>query len=152
MAGSRPALPESSTVLIKRSRIIQFALIGSVLIYGLAVNLLPLEGESDASDPEGMQMIFSMIGLGACFVSTLVNHLLLKPKRLGIIRDPEQLNGKVFMIFILTWAIAEVCAICGFALAFLLKDPSLYYTFGLLSILTILAHPVTESRLRALMK
>ena len=97
-------------------------------------------------------MIFSILGIGACFVASLVHRFVLKPERLGSASNIQSFNGKVFVGFILTWAVAESCAIFGFVLAMLLKDPSLYNTFGLLSFLTILAHPVTEGRLRILMR
>ena len=151
MAGPRQALPESSNQLIFRGRMIQFALMGSVLIYGLVVHLLHLEGEPTIEDPEGIQMIFSILGIGSCFVAYLAHRFLLKPERLGDTRDADRFNGRVFVSFIITWAIAETCAVFGLVLSMLLKNPEIYTTFGMLAFLTILAHPITEGRLRALM-
>ena len=152
MSKSRQALPERSKKLITTGRMIQFALMGSTLIYGLVVNVIEMKGKPEVSDPEGMQMIFSILGIGACFVASLVNRALLKPERLGDPNDLDQMNRKIFAGFIIAWAIGESCAVFGFALAFILKDASIYLTFGLLSFLTILAYPITEGRLRALMK
>ena len=152
MSNSRQALPERSKKLITIGRMIQFALMGSVLIYGLAVNAIDMEGKPEVSDPEGMQMIFSILGIGACFVASLINRMLLKPERLGDPSDLDRLNRKILAGFVITWAIGESCAVFGFVLAFMLKDASVYLTFGLLSFLTILAYPITEGRLRALMK
>jgi hypothetical protein len=97
-------------------------------------------------------MIFSVLGIGACFMAYLANRFFLKPERLGDASDLDRFNGRVLVSFIITWAIAETCAVFGLVLSMLLKNPEVYTTFGMLAFLTILAHPITEGRLRALMR
>ena len=148
----RQALPENARSLMTTGRFIQFALMASTLIYGLVANVMSMEGEPEISDPDGMQMIFSILGIGSCFIASLANRYFLSAKRLGDSGDPSLLTGKIFVGFVITWAIAESCAVFGLLLTIMLKDASLYTTFGALSFLTILAHPMTEARVRSLMK
>lgn len=143
-------LPEWAPNVLLRARLIQGGLMMSVIAYGIVAHFAMSDesGASASTDPEGLEMNLSILGIGACFFASLAHRVLLKPERVMNPRDPDRIAGKVFIAFLMTWALAELCAVCGIILVFLTRDPSLYFTFGALSILTILAHPITEARLK----
>ena len=141
-------LPPWAPQLLISARLIQGGLMLSTIVYGVVVYTVASSFESAPSDPDGLRMLLSIAGLGACFIASIANRVLLKPERVVNRRHPDETRGRVLIGFLITWALAEVCAICGFILAFMLGDPSLYVNFGVIAFLTILAHPVTAGRLK----
>ena len=133
-------------------RPLYLALSASTIVQGIAVYLaVPLAGQAaDSLDSgvESMQMLLSVFGMGCCFAATVFNQWSLKPKRVR--EHPLGANqaNHIFMSFLLTWVLAELCATIGLVISVLTKDSSQYAMFGVLALLTILAHPYTEGRVR----
>ena len=160
MPHSRVELPEPVKNRFKAARMIQFALLGSTLLYGVVAHVIHLGGEEPTALSGGgddLQVTFSILGLGMCFFASLFNQSWLKrlkreAKTKGTqARSVTQINrlvGALFTGSIITWALAESCAVFGFVLSFMLSDGSHYTLFGVLSFLTILAHPLSETSVR----
>lgn len=133
---------------LKTLKIIQFALCMSVLIYGVLLYITSLQAGDQAIMTDDNLVIYSVLGVGACFIAMVVNRIGFNPKRLAELKSEEEKLQRLFVVSILTWALAEACAIFGLLSGFLTQDFSQYPLFALLSIFTILAHPFSESRVR----
>ena len=99
-------------------------------------------------DLESVQMLLSVTALGVCFLAMVFNQWALKPKRVKNAPIGGQNKSHLMYVFIFTWALAECCALIGFYLTLVLNDPSEFFVFGTISVLTILSHPFTEGRVR----
>ena len=132
---------------IKVARLIQFALLSTVIIYGVIAHINESEPHPN-QDPETLRLIFSILGAGMCGVAIMMNRLFTHPKHFTPEMSAEDVVGKMFTAYILTWALAESCAVFGLVLTFILAEPSTYTTFAILSGLTIVLHSLTEQRVR----
>ena len=136
--------------LLKNARWIKIGFLSLIIIYGALAQTITLESlQTTPSDPE-TQMIFSILGIGMCFVASLFNQLGLKRIRTSRASSSDMVH-KLFPLFIITWALAESCAIFGLVFTIMTQDSSQYSLFGLLAFLTILAHPLSTSRVRSLL-
>lgn len=113
------------------------------LILPAASTVVSIQG-----DLESIQMLLSVTALGLCFLAMIFNQWALKPKRIKNTPIGGQSKSHLMYVFIFTWALAECCALLGFYLVLALNDPSEFFVFGMISILTILSHPFTEGRVR----
>ena len=134
--------------LSNQLRIFYFALMSSILIYGLVIYIT----KADWSDPpvsnDDQLQLFSVLGLGACFVGTLVNRSFLKKDRLQNQSSPK---AGIMLGFISSWALFEACAIFGFIYSFTNQDASQFHLFATLSLLSMLAHPPSKARIKNLL-
>lgn len=138
---------ESKTSL----QMIYLSFLGSIcLLIIVGFILLPIEGGAPTMNngAESMQMLLSVVGLGLCFGSMVFNQWALKPYRAKEAPLSGDIQGHIKITFIITWALAESCTIIGFYISYILNDPYELTLFATLSLLTILAHPFTEGRVR----
>ena len=129
---------------------IYIALSGSTIIMGIASQFISSSTESEPANAgaESIQMLLSVLGMACCFAAMIFNQWSLKPQRVNEHPLSTSQSGHVFMSFLLTWALAQSCATFGLVISVLTHDSSQYTMFGVLSLLTILAHPYTEGRVR----
>ncbi len=111
---------------------------GLTLIAPLSASAEPLSASHHA--------LLSAGGVGACFVAMVLSRALLRPERVEESEDPARY---VWAVFVLTWALCAVSALLGLALCALTGQLGDAAPSVLVSLLTTLAHPPTEARLRA---
>ena len=141
-------LSDKTYQTIKVARLIQLALLSTVVVYGVIAQLNQSESAAADQDPEMLRIIFSVLGAGMCGVAIMMNRLFTHPKHFTPEMSAEDVAGKMFTAYILTWALAESCAVFGLVLTFILAEPSTYTVFAILSGLTIVLHSLTEQRVR----
>ena len=100
------------------------------------------------NEAESLQMLLSIAGLGLCFIAMVLNQTLLKAKRVKVARQQKRERQHLMLSFTMTWSLAMSCAVCGFSLAWLLNEASHFSLFGVIALLTILAHPFTKGRIK----
>lgn len=125
-------------------------IIAILVLFMFAQFTLPrAEGQPLAlNDAESLQMLLSIAGLGLCFIAMVLNQGLLKPKRVKIACQQNREQQHLMLSFVLTWSLAFSCALCGFGLAWQLNQASHFSLFAVIAVLTILAHPFTEGRVK----
>lgn len=145
-----------------RLRNIYLFCLASVAVQFAVVSMfLPRFNEPALSHPDhdSMQMLFSIGGLGLCFLAMLFNQKALNPKKVLSIAKPNRSQSKdhkehdhvknyIMFSFIFTWFLALCSSLCGLVLSWLLNEASQFTVFGFISFLTILAHPYTEGRIK----
>ena len=137
--------------ILNKARLVNFALAFSPICYGAVVYLA--ESEVDGSfDIDTMKMLFSVLGVGGCFAAAMINREGFNPKRYKGMKSEKEKVDRIFAVSVLSWAMAESCAIFGFIFAMMSGDPSEYPLFGVLASLTILAHPTSASRVRRILE
>ena len=134
-------------------RPIYVALSVTTILMGLAAHMTitsiePASQKSMDSGTESMQMLLSVVGMSCCFFAMVFHQWMLKPKRVKEHPLGAHVHSHILMSYLLTWILAQSCATIGLVIAVLTKDPEQYSMFGVLSLLTILAHPYTEGRVR----
>ena len=138
-----------SQKLSKLLRMIHIALMISILIYGFLVYTLKAEWPDPPVTDQEQLMLFSILGLGACFVGMLVNRTLLKKERLKKSESPLQ---AILTGFIITWALFEAGTIFGLIYSFQSQDASQFHIFAALSLVSMLSHPPSQARIKALLQ
>ena len=134
--------------LSSQLKVIHFALMASILIYGFLIYTVKADWpEVPVSDDDQLRL-FSVLGLGACFVGMLINRSFLKKERL---RNHSSPKAGIMMGFIMSWALFESCSIFGFIYSFTNKDASQFHLFAILSLLSMLAHPPSKARIKNLL-
>ena len=128
----------------KQLKIVLFALLLSLLNYGVVLWVMQRETEPKEVE-EGLRMILSIMGLGACFIAMLVHQIMLAPKKLKHVKNKTQY---IFVSFIITWALCEAGGVMGFVLAMLSQDVNDYIPFLAISSLAMLSHPPSTSRIK----
>lgn len=129
-------------------RIIHFALMVSIGIYYGLVQFLKAEWPAEPQVDEQSLMVFSVLGLGACFMGMIANRSFLSPQRLKKLENPI---AGIFTGFIISWALFEACTVFGLVYSFTNQDASQFHLFAILSIACMLAHPPSNARVRALL-
>lgn len=136
-------------------RLIYFALMSSLLMYGLVS--AKVQGEVQALAEE------MIITLQVCSFGLLVLGVLLFRKFFGKSKHTRTQSGEVqtlttalrqqiFTKYIIVWAIFEGSAVMGLVLSVLSRDPNYYWTQGGLALLAFLAHPPTRGHISSSLK
>ena len=134
--------------LSNQLKILYFALMSSVLIYGVVIHITKSNWTEVPVSNDDQLRLFSVLGLGACFVGMLINRSFLKKDRLQTQSSPK---AGIMLGFILSWALFEACAVFGFAYSFINQDASQFHLFAALSLLSMLAHPPSKARIKTLL-
>ena len=137
--------------ILNKARFLNFALAFSPVCYGAVVYLTKFEADRSV-DLDTMKMLFSILGVGGCFAAAMINREGFNPKRYKGMKSEKEKMDRIFTVSILSWAMAESCAIFGLIFAIMSGEPSEYPLFGVLASLTILAHPASASRVRRILE
>ena len=95
---------------------------------------------------DDLYALLSAGGVGCAFIATLLSRALLSPARVGEAEDPV---GHVWTSCVLTWGVCALGALTGLALCLWTGQLGDLAPAVTLSLLTTLAHPPAEPRLRA---
>ena len=125
-------------------------MIAIIVLFLVALFILPRNQVKPVAinEAESLQMLLSITGLSLCFIAMVLNQTLLKAKRVKIACQQRREQKHLMLSFMITWVLALSCAFCGFGLAWMLNEPSHFSLFGVIALLTILAHPFTKGRVR----
>ena len=135
---------------LKFARWIRVGFLVLIIVYGAIAQMLTLDPVQAAPSDSETHMTFSILGIGMCFVASLFNQLGLKRIRTSGANSSAMVH-KLLPLFIITWALAESCAVFGLVFTIMTQDSAQYSLFGLLAFLTILAHPLSTGRVRSLL-
>ena len=137
---------------IKVAQLIQLAFLSMVVLYGVVAHVNQSEPLSLDQDPEMIRLIFSILGVGICGFAIMLNRLFTHPKQFTPEMSVDDVVGKMFTAYVLTWAIAGSCAVLGLIMTLIQAEPSTYITFAIVSGVTIVLHSLTEQRVRVQLK
>ena len=125
-------------------------IIAIIILFLVALLILPRDQVKSVAinEVESLQMLLSITGLGLCFIAMILNQALLKATRVKMACQQKREQQHLMLSFIITWVLALSCAFCGFGLAWILNESSQFSLFGVIALLTILAHPFTKGRVK----
>ena len=132
------------------AKIIQFALIVSLIIYGVLI-VIVTQQQSDQFTPlldDFMRIVLSSIGFMMYPLAFMIHRIWLTPSKL---KDKDQPLSFFLTTHIIVWAIFESGSICGLVMGFLTHDLYDYIPFAILSIIGILTHSASEDKFNRLM-
>ena len=95
---------------------------------------------------DDLHALLSAASVGACFAAMVVSRALLRPERVEEAEDPAR---HIYSSFLVTWALCVAGSLAGAALCALTGQPGDLAPSAAVSLLTALAHPPTEARVRA---
>ena len=128
--------PESRVFALQ---IIRFALMVSVIIYGVVATMVAEEGSREVIENEDLTWMLQLAA-GLFFIGGFLIYRRIAPS-LSAEQSSEARIAKAFPQFIISWALFEGIAVSGFVLSFLSINPEIYYTYGGLALIALLAHP-----------
>ena len=120
-------------------QIIRFALMVSVIVYGVVTTMLSQTSSREAMENEDLVWMLQLAA-GLLFIAGFLVYRRIAPS-LSTEQSSEERIKKAFPQFIISWALFEGIAVMGFMLSFLSNNPAIYYTYGGLALIAILAHP-----------
>ena len=135
-ASSSNPSPESRVFLLQ---IIRFALMVSVILYGVIITMLAEQNSREPLENEDLVWMLQLAA-GLLFIAGFLVYRRIAPS-LSAEQSSEDRIKKALPQFIVSWALFEGIAVMGFILSFLSKNPDIYYTYGGIALIALFAHP-----------
>ena len=82
----------------KKLKVIHIALMTSIVMYGIIIYTLKAEWPDPSVTDQEQLMLFSILGLGSCFMGMVVNRTLLKQERVQKSNSPAQAIFNGFIV------------------------------------------------------
>lgn len=148
-----PGQPTPIGAALLMMRLLYAALLGSVAIYVVIVNLIPF---SEPSTPESSMVLGLAVAAGVLgLAAPLLRKMLMPPRaphRPGAPTpthiDPKRF-ARTFAAHLVGWALCEAVVVIGLVLAFLTRDASTLYPFAGGAVLMFLFLAPRRSELEA---